>query len=114
MVRQFDTWVDRTIDVATVRDDQVPVVLELLWQPLIVPSAAQWHNPIMDRALMKDPDLSRQCQDNLSLLAVPDAATPIDAFHYYGIRARQIQGSLCFLVLIWPPGGNGYLENLCK
>jgi hypothetical protein len=31
--RQFDTWVDREIDVATVRDDNFPAILNILWQP---------------------------------------------------------------------------------
>ena len=80
MTRQFDTWVDKTIDVATVRDDHDPGVLELLWQPLAVSAAPQWLNPIMDRSSMSDPALSRLFQDNLSRLLVPDVATPIDAF----------------------------------
>jgi hypothetical protein len=52
---------------------------------------------------MKDPELARQFQDNLSVLGALDAATPIDAFHSYVIRALQVQGSLCFPFLSLPP-----------
>ena len=52
--RQFDTWVDREIDVATVRDDHYPAILEILWQPVGHRELAQWHSPIMDRATLKE------------------------------------------------------------
>ena len=93
MARQFDTWVDHCTDVATVRDDHFPAVLELIWQPLPQREPAQWHTPIMDRSAIEDAEASATLHSNLSLLAVPDLATPIDAFNAYVIRSFQMQCS---------------------
>ena len=94
--RQFDTWVDYEIDVATVREDHYPAVLEMVWQPVGHCELAQWHNPIMDRAAMKAGEAACVFQDTISRLAVPDVATPVDAFHAYVLRTFHVQGSLCF------------------
>ena len=94
--RQFDTWVECELDVATVRDDHYPAVLEILWQPVAHCELAQWHTPIMDRAALKAGEAARAFQDTLSQLVVPDLATPVDAFHEYVLRTFQVQGSLCF------------------
>ena len=61
--RQFDTWVDREIDVATVRDDHFPALLEFLWQPVGHCELAQWHTPFMDRAALKEGEAAKAFQD---------------------------------------------------
>jgi hypothetical protein len=94
--RHFDTWVDYEIDVATVREDHYPAVLEMVWQPVAHCELAQWHTPLMDRAALKAGEAARVFQDTISQLAVPDVATPVDAFHAYVLRTCQVQGSLCF------------------
>jgi len=96
MAYQFDTWVAKYLDVATVRDDHYPAVLELVWQPRQHVVATQWLTPIMDRSLMKEPELMKGFQSSLSKLLVPELSTPVDAFHSYIIRKLQALGSCWF------------------
>ena len=46
---EFDTWVERELDVATFEDDHYPTVVELCWQPVAPYLPVQWHCPVVDR-----------------------------------------------------------------
>ena len=64
-----------------------------MWQPVLQRDAAQWHTPILDRSAMRDAEASKALQTKFSLLAVPDLATPIDAWsclHYSYLASSRI------------------------
>ena len=93
---EFDTWVDRGLDLATVRDDHYPTVLEVTWRAVAVKQSAQWHVPVMHRPDIVEGPSAEMLRHSLPLVALPSASTPVDLLHAFVARLLQSHGALFF------------------
>ena len=91
-----DAWVARELGMATARDDNFPVVAELLWQPMPPCLPMAWHCPIMHRAACVEGEAALAIQHKLALVSPPPEGNPVDAYHAYVAGVLQSLGAELF------------------
>ena len=78
-----DTWVDRDMDVAAVRDDHFPKIIEVIWQSELQPIHARWHYPLLDRTALVEGESAKLLRYRLALAPRPPGGTPAHGHHAF-------------------------------
>ena len=84
------------MDVATVRDDHLPHVAEVIWQPDPPHLPTQWHCPLVDRTALVEGDAAKQLRYRLSFVPTLPSGMPVNAHHAVVVRLLQAEGSFLF------------------
>ena len=87
---RVNTWVDRGLEVATVRDDHAPTIAELRWQPVAPHFPVQWHCPVIDRVALVESEAAVQIRQRLSLAPTVPVGTPVNAHHAFVVSLPQL------------------------
>ena len=93
LANPHDTWADREMSVATVRDDHFPTVVKLIWQSEPPPIRARLHHPLLDCTAVVEDELAELLHYKLALTPRPPGGTPVNARHALVVRLLQAQGS---------------------